>query len=369
MFPSAANPLNLGLQEGSIIYPTLSDEETAVIENFIIHRVLKKAGATEASIKTREEVLNVSVEVEDLVRDILNVYNSKSARAYGIFNPDTENYPFSKYVKSYLSDQALFVKFTHNSMVRLQNRIKDATLATGGYIAFIHYKTEMKNYVMVVMLNDKGGTAIDEATLEVNKTMHLDLDKLHFAARLNVTDWETDTSSKYLSFIKGRGTEGISKYFREFLGCDEFTESKRLTEKLVQAVKDFGDAKNLLEEDKQALKKLCFDYCEKKRKSREPVLLDELANHVWEIVPNEFLEFVNDEKYQLTSGFEPHAGSLRRLYRFSGKEKGLTISFDSELLGKRVHYDKAKQTLTINGLPQDLKQELDDIHADSTTET
>jgi nucleoid-associated protein len=347
----------------------VSNEETAVIENFIIHRVLKKAGATEASIKTRDKVLDVSVEVEDLVKDILNVYNSKSARAYGIFNPDIETYPFSKYVKHYLSEPKVFVQFTQTSMVRLQNRIKDATLATGGYIAFIHYKTELKNYVMVVMLNDKGGTAINEATLEVNKTMHLDLSKLHFAARLNVTDWDTDASSKYLSFIKGRSTEGISKYFREFLGCDEFTESKRLTERLVQAVKDFGDAKNLSEDSKQALRKLCFEYCEKKRKDREPVLLDELANHVWDVVPSEFLEFVNDEKYQLSSGFEPHAGSLRKLYRFSGREKGLTISFDSDLLGKKVHYDKVEQTLTIKGLPQDLKRELDEIHADSPTET
>lgn len=339
-----------------------------MIENFIIHRVLKKAGAVEATITTRDTVLDISGEVELLVKDILTLYNSKSARAYGIFNPDHENYPFSTYVSSYLSDAAKFVKFTHVSMSRLHNKIKDASLATGGYIAFIHYKTDVKNYIMVVMLNDKSGTAINAATLEINKTIHLDLSKLHFAARLNVTDWQSGDTTKYLSFIKGRGTEGISKYFREFVGCDEFTDSKRLTERLVQAVKDFGTTKNLTDEATQQLKKRCFNYCEEKRKGNETVLLEDLANHVWETVPEEFLSFVNDEKYGLSSGFEPNRECLRRLYRYSGKEKGLTISFDAELLGQRVHYNKGEQTLTIKGVPKDLKQELDAIHADASAE-
>lgn len=340
-----------------------------MIENFIIHRVLKKAGATEADITIRDTVLGISTEVELLVKDILTLYNNKSARAYGIFSADNDNYPFSKYVNLYLSDTDDFVKFTHISMLRLQNKIKDASLATGGYIAFIHYKTEVKNYIMVVMLNDKSGTSINADTLEINKTMHLDLSKLHFAARLNVTDWQSGETTKYLSFIKGRGTEGISKYFREFVGCDEFTDSKKLTERLVQAVNDFGTSQKLTEEATQQLKKRCFDYCEQKRKDQETVLLEDLANHVWEAVPEEFLSFVNDEKYGLSSGFEPNRDCLRRLYRYSGKEKGLAISFDAELLGKRIHYDKGEQTLTIKGLPKDLKQELDVIYADAPTET
>lgn len=340
-----------------------------MIENFIVHRVIKSVGGGEASIQTREDILTISEPVTSLVKEILLLYNNKSSRAYGVFNPDDENYPFAKYVNEYLYNGTNFVDFSVKSMKRLHNKIKDVTLATGGYISFIHYKSELKNYVMVVMLNDKYGTAINESTLEINKTIHLDLNKLHFAARLNVTDWETGTGNKYLSFIKGRGTDGISHYFREFVGCDEFTDSKRLTEKLIQAIKDFGSTKQLDDTEQQQLKKLAFDYCEDKRKNKESVALEELSNRVWVQQPDEFLAFINSETYQLTSTFEPHRNTLRKLYRFSGKDKSLAISFDSELLGTRIHYMKDTETLTIQGLPRDLKLDLDKKYGNTTTET
>ncbi|GFO57416.1 nucleoid-associated protein [Geomonas sp. Red276] len=339
-----------------------------MIQNFIIHRVIKSVGAGQTTIQTGKQVLEVTHPVEILLTEILKLYNNKSARAYGIFQSDQENYPFSKYVDQYLVDPDEFINFTVNAMQTLQKEIKDSTLATGGYISFIHYQTDDRNYIMVVMLNDKTGTAIDE-TLHIKETIHLDMSKLHFAARLNVTDWKSGGNRKYLSFIKGRGADGISQYFRKFVGCDEFTDSRKLTEKLIQAVNDFAAHKGLSEEDRENLKKTCFDFCDGRRRKKEPVLLEELANCVWEVVPEEFLAFINSEKYQLSNSFEPHRDTLRRLYRFSGKEKGLTISFDSELLGKRVHYNKKNETLTINGLPKELKQDLDEKYADATAET
>ncbi|WP_306534303.1 nucleoid-associated protein [Geobacter sp.] len=340
-----------------------------MIENFIVHRVVKAVGAGETKIQTRPDVLAMSEAVITLVDEILTIYNNKSARAYGVFNPDLDNYPFASYTEEYLLSNSNFVDYTIKSLKRLSNKIKDVTLATGGYIAFIHYKTETKNYIMVVMLNDKYGTAIDESTLEINKTIHLDLNKLHFAARLNVTDWKSGSTSKYLSFIKGRGTDGISQYFREFVGCDEFTDSKRLTEMLILAIKDFGGSKNLNDQELQQLRRLAFDYCEDKRKKKESVSLEDLSNRVWERQPEDFLSFANSEKYQLASTFEPHRDVLRRLYRFSGKDKGLAISFDSELLGSRIHYKKDTEILTIQGLPKDLKADLDEKYGDPPTET
>ncbi|CAG0945874.1 partial Nucleoid-associated protein YejK, partial [Anaerolineae bacterium] len=116
-------------------------------------------------------------------------------------------------------------------------------------------------------------------------------------------------------------------------------------------------------------RRLAFDYCEDKRKKKESVSLEDLSNRVWERQPEDFLSFANSEKYQLASTFEPHRDVLRRLYRFSGKDKGLAISFDSELLGSRIHYKKDTEILTIQGLPKDLKADLDEKYGDPPTET
>ena len=50
--------------------------------------------------------------------------------------------------------------------------------------------------------------------------------------------------------------------------------------------------------------------------------------------------------------------SLRRYVKFAGREKDLAISFNSYQLNKRVQYDADTDTLSINGLPKALRNQL-----------
>jgi nucleoid-associated protein len=50
--------------------------------------------------------------------------------------------------------------------------------------------------------------------------------------------------------------------------------------------------------------------------------------------------------------------SLRRYVKFTGREKDLAISFSSSQLNSRVHYNPDKDTLSIDGIPRALREQL-----------
>nr|WP_264757183.1 nucleoid-associated protein [Klebsiella pneumoniae] len=50
--------------------------------------------------------------------------------------------------------------------------------------------------------------------------------------------------------------------------------------------------------------------------------------------------------------------TLRQLTKFAGSGGGLTINFDAMLLGERVFWDPATDTLTIKGTPPNLRDQL-----------
>ena len=60
-----------------------------------------------------------------------------------------------------------------------------------------------------------------------------------------------------------------------------------------------------------------------------------------------------------TGGFVPaDRSTLRQLTKFAGSGGGLTINFDAMLLGERIFWDAATDTLTIKGTPPNLRDQL-----------
>ena len=55
----------------------------------------------------------------------------------------------------------------------------------------------------------------------------------------------------------------------------------------------------------------------------------------------------------------PLRAALKSLTKLSGSGKGITISFDAELLNQRIIWDEGTDTLTIKGLPPNLRDQLE----------
>jgi nucleoid-associated protein len=80
-----------------------------------------------------------------------------------------------------------------------------------------------------------------------------------------------------------------------------------------------------------------------------------------EIMPagqaGDFYSYLTDQ-VGLPETFPPSASALRAMTKYVGSGGGLSISFDQKLLGERIVYDAATDTLTIHGLPPNLKDQL-----------
>lgn len=213
---------------------------------------------------------------------------------------------------------------------------------------------------MVLLLKLKPGTGVDEQTLTLNAILNLDIERLHEAARINVAQWRANNGS-YLSFVKrGAGRKNFVEYFRDFLGCSEFIESKGQTLELVKAVRGFCRDNGLDEGQTRAVSEAVFGYCVERRREQGSVTLGALSMRINEADPAAFVRYLDEKNIALGDGFEPHRETFKLLHRVGGQDKDLSISFERALLGTRVRFNRDDESLTIMNLPPallaDLKQ-------------
>ena len=122
----------------------------------------------------------------------------------------------------------------------LATKAGQAKLATGGYVVMAQGNMAGKGrWFLVAMITNVSASAIKDDSLEIVDSVHIDLQNLRVAGRVNLTDWIDEPKDvRYIGFLKQRNE--VSEYFKLFLGCKEFIGSKEETKKLVKIVTDFA---------------------------------------------------------------------------------------------------------------------------------
>jgi len=328
------------------------------IKNIIVHSIEKDQhqDASEIKVSLRQEEFPLDDKIKALLVSINEVYAYKTGKAFGSLN---ELASFSRGLESHVIDSTTpFIKFSHIAMTDLQSRISSQPLATGGYIVFTRFRsTTGKDFFMVVMLKSKDGLSFNDA-LELMDAHHLDLDRLHFAARIDLNAWINKEDGSNVSFVKGRATSSVTMYFREFLGIQEFSESATATKKLVLAVTNFyRQYLSKTDDEVENYKKIVHDYCRNKDDNGEPIFLDELSRILDEETPEKFLLYAQ-ENHEIPNEFFIDRNTLRKFVKYSGQDKHISISFTADVLGSRVIYNQEADTLTIRNVPAALKLQL-----------
>ncbi|MES3022779.1 MAG: nucleoid-associated protein [Pseudomonadota bacterium] len=328
------------------------------ITDAIVHRI-DKARHQHSYMALAKNCLPIDIVLSDAVEKARKTYGTTSNRAFGTFEANVRLFPFSGLLGDYLSGKLDMLKFSGQAMTLLVREMDKQALATGGYALFVSYEEHAKTFFMVVLLKLRGGTGIDEKTLTLNKNFSLDVDHLHEAARINVANWQA-ADGNYISFVKkGKSDADFTDYFRNFLGCAEFVESKGQTEKIVQVIREYCVASKLPPDEAKKLKEKAFNYFSEQARDGKTVSLAALSMRFDDQKPKAFLEYLEHNAGEIGDGFEPHKSSFRRLMRVGGKDADITINFDIGLIGNRVRYDKIKKELLIVDLPPSLIAALD----------
>ncbi|MFZ7236664.1 nucleoid-associated protein YejK [Avibacterium gallinarum] len=326
------------------------------VKQIVLHQLVKhqQEEAIQLDVQLRNELLPISPEVEQMMLHLHQGYQNK-AKAYGVFEEASE---FAQNLNRFLENELDFLPFSHQSAKKLAQELGKYSFADSGTFVLCQYNFLATDYLFIALLDSRASMLVDE-NLEIHRTQYLDLTQFDIAARINLTDLQVDANSnRYLTFIKGKVGRKIADFFMDFLQAEEGLNPQVQNQCLLQAVSDYCEQGELNNEQSQAVKKQVFEYCKGQMSAGEEIELRELSDSLPTLNEQSFADFTQTQDYGLEEHIPPVRSALKGLTKFSGSGKGVTISFDAELINQRVIWDEMGDTLTIKGLPPNLRDQL-----------
>jgi len=331
-----------------------------IVHDAIVHKLVKEKHG-KATVVERKEALPITDPVRKLVLDIHDLYASRASKGYGRFENDELNYPASSILRAALLEKKVeFFDASKQLLGVLKTKAETVALATGGYVLMAHLSNEAKvNWFIVAIINNVDGSVINDDSLEIVKSAHVDLEHLRVAGRVNLSDWFSgNEETRYVGFLKQRGE--VADYFKLFLGCNELVADTEETKKLIAVLKSFAKKEKLEPDAEENFLRAAYDYCLDCNQNDKPLSLEGLSNAVWPDEPTKRqAEFVGDN-VQISDGFVPDGRSIKSLIKIKSKTKYWSLDLDRHALSSGfARYNLKKGELTLLNLPDALKAELD----------
>lgn len=326
------------------------------VNQIVLHQLVKHAENETTTMESvlRDELLTITPEVEQMMLQLHQGYQNKG-KAFGVFQ---ENSIFAQDLNRLLENEINFLNFSQQSTKLLAQELGKYNFADSGTLILCQYNFLATDYLFIALLDSRISMLVDE-NLEIRRTEYLDITQFDIAARINLTDLQVNANSnRYLTFIKGRVGRKISDFFMDFLGAEEGLNPQVQNQCLLQAVSDYCEQGELNKEQTQAVKKQVFEYCKGQLASGDEIALTELSANLPTLNEHPFVTFTEEQDYGLEETIPPVRSALKTLTKFSGSGKGVTLSFDADLLNNRIEWDPLTDTLTIKGIPPNLKDQL-----------
>ena len=326
------------------------------VNQIVLHQLVKHAENETTMMESvlRDELLTITPEVEQMMLQLHQGYQNKG-KAFGVFQ---ENSIFAQDLNRLLENEINFLNFSQQSTKLLAQELGKYNFADSGTLILCQYNFLATDYLFIALLDSRISMLVDE-NLEIRRTEYLDITQFDIAARINLTDLQVNANSnRYLPFIKGRVGRKISDFFMDFLGAEEGLNPQVQNQCLLQAVSDYCEQGELNKEQTQAVKKQVFEYCKGQLASGDEIALTELSANLPTLNERPFVTFTEEQDYGLEETIPPVRSALKTLTKFSGSGKGVTLSFDADLLNNRIEWDPLTDTLTIKGIPPNLKDQL-----------
>ena len=327
------------------------------IRHCIIHQIDKKPDGSPAVLHVSDTELVESQATENLLQDLNETYNAKTGKGWGFFHAQSGAYPLSGWLQTFVED-GNFIEFSHTAVEHLTTLMEESNLSVGGYVLFAHYQKGMTEYLIVALLQNSEGVTVN-ADLSVTPSKHLDFGNINLATRINISEWRSNPKSRqYISYLKGSKGRKATDYFRDFIGCQEGVDGPGETRTLLKAFSDFVAAEDLHEDSAREKTQALVSYSMAQAKIGEPITLNELSELIDEDRPKAFYDFIRNKDYGLSPEIPADKRTLNQFRRFTGRTNGMSISFESHLLGSKIEFDAEAGSLLMRDLPTRLRDQL-----------
>ncbi len=323
------------------------------IARIALHQLIKR-DEQGLELVLRDSLLAKTSAVEGMMEELHRVYSAKN-KAYGLFDEQSE---LAEALRRYRRGQEDMLAFSRAASSRLRDELSQYPFAHGGIVLFCHYRYLAVDYLLIALLCSQSSTHVNDE-LDISVIHYLDIHHADIVARIDLTEWETSSDSvRYLTFLRGRVGRKVADFFMDFLGASAGLDTKAQNRGLLQAVDDYCAESTLDQAGRHHCRQQVYDYCNGQRQAGVEIALSGLSEALPALGEQSFEAFALGQGYELEANFPADSSTLRQLTKYTGSGGGVTLSFDAKLLGERIVWDAVTDTLTIKGVPPNLRDQL-----------
>lgn len=324
------------------------------IEALTIHHLAGTAD-TAATITLGTAALPLDERAIALVDALKSSFFSRLTREHGSFTSEGDASPLALGLDAYADAKLDFAALNSGLMTQWQTLLGQDPVAVDAHLVCWAEQRDEARAFYLVAAGAKSAFGVSE-DLTIESRPHLDLGPGLFGIKVDLHEWRTTGHYAYLSCVAPRGNRVLADSFAVLTGFTPGLDKADTTEAFLAGVEAF--AKQVDPAQVERYRHQVVHYCAEQEQRDAPIDLADLARSVEGVDTEHFSRFMADYAPQDDSALRMDRRSLRRYVKFAGREKDLAISFSSSQLNNRVHYDPDKDTLSIDGIPRTLREQL-----------
>jgi len=329
------------------------------VTHCIAHEITRHNAEEAAKVNYRSDEMAVEDNTNQLLEELKSVFTSRSSKRYGQFSDSSADSPLPAWTKEYLEGRIPFLTLTKNATQLFVEMLDSTPTPFFGHLLFVEEETANFRWLHIFHLQHQPGLLINNR-LEITETEYADIAHMGFGARINLSLLIENSSEKYVTLSKGRGERVIQELLGDFIGFMDTVDITEDTNEFINIVEAYSE--KMPEDAGQEYKSRVVDYCIEQGKIGEPVVYKDLSHFIDEEAPEQFESFAQaqqeEREYNPKAEFIPDRKSLKRYVTYSGRNKDISLSFASKLLGEDIQFDRNNETITIKNLPKSLLKQL-----------
>lgn len=340
------------------------------LHNLVISSIRRGEVDNQAVSTTREHENNVAELADSTKKKLTNLFNTTGMRV-GRFDTEPERPFFARQVDEYLDTENIefsdFRTFGTSLGSALANELNrgQAQSAKDGFLITYFYSVELaaneedeaqvQHFLGLVFLHRINGLDIDVDDLDLKEIEQINLDSLNLGARINLDSYirsEHDETERPISFKIGRGSD-VRKFFQQFIGCTEPSDSKMDSANLIIALEDVCARIGYNAEETKAATERLQHFC-------TGAILHhgaqaEMATLAGFVFPDgEYRElFINvaQDEYQLSEFIGLDKSEINKFDDIVVKTQSYKVTIKDSAINESVFWDPVEQTIKLSELP------------------
>lgn len=282
-----------------------------------------------------------------------NDLNGRQSKAFFNFNDSSTLAADLKKAEETIDDIVLqLAPLISNSLSTYFQNVK-------GYIVIGSYESLATHYLTIAVIEDSHQFTFTQEEQMIESSA-VDAAKFQLAIRINISDLKTEKcKNSPITLFKKTVSRRSTQFAETVLDCSESNNTRTASRLIVSAVESYVQSENVAasEEEKASIKKEAARFCREASAAGMPVVISEFSGAI-SSSEKSFEEHFYSLSDNLAGEVSIQTDIVNSLVEYKGAGGGLKIQFKDNLLGERISYDIASDTLVIKGIPPNLKDQL-----------